>query len=51
MVVSTEALSEIQASVMQAQDGQLAQAMRKLMNVLAKHGLVRTSQMKWGATP
>ena len=46
MVVSTEALSEIQASVTQAQDGQLVQAMHKLMNVLAKHGLVRTTQLR-----
>ena len=46
MVVSTEALSEIQASVTQAQDGQLVQAMHKLMNALAKHGLVRTSQLR-----
>ena len=46
MVVSTEALSEIQASVTQAQDGQLVQAMHKLMNALAKHGLVRTIQLR-----
>ncbi|CAK9065232.1 unnamed protein product [Durusdinium trenchii] len=46
MVVSAEALSEIQASVTQAQDGQLVQAMHKLMNALAKHGLVRTSQLR-----